>query len=34
VGTIRFHDVMPVVGEGGTHYFYEGSLTLGEGTAG
>jgi hypothetical protein len=32
VGTIRFYDVMPVVGEGGTHFFYEGSLTLGEAT--
>jgi hypothetical protein len=29
VGLIRFYDVMPVVGKGGTHFFYEGSLTLG-----
>jgi hypothetical protein len=28
-GLIRFHDVMPVVGKGGTHFFYEGDLTLG-----
>ena len=27
VGTIRFYDVMPVVGKGGTHFFYEGTLT-------
>ena len=27
VGLIRFHDVMPIVGKGGTHFFYEGSLT-------
>ena len=29
VGTVRFYDVMPVVGKGGTHFFYEGSITLG-----
>ena len=29
VGLIRFYDVMPIVGEGGTHFLYEGSLTLG-----
>ena len=29
VGLIRFYDVMPVVGKGGTHFFYEGNLTLG-----
>jgi hypothetical protein len=29
VGTIRFYDVMPIVGKGGTHFFYEGSLTRG-----
>ena len=27
-GLITFYDVMPVVGKGGTHFFYEGSLTL------
>ena len=29
VGLIRFYDVMPIVGKGGTHFFYEGSLTQG-----
>lgn len=29
VGIVRFYDVMPVVGEGGTHFFYEGSITRG-----
>lgn len=28
-GLIRFYDVMPIVGKGGTHFFYEGSLTQG-----
>jgi len=28
-GLIRFYDVMPVVGKGGTHFFYEGNLVLG-----
>jgi len=29
VGLITFYDVMPTVGKGATHYFYEGSLTRG-----
>ena len=27
-GFLRFYDVMPVVGKGGTHFFYQGNLTL------
>ena len=27
-GFVRFDDVMPVVGKGGTHFFYQGTLTL------
>ena len=28
-GVIRFYDVMPTVGKGATHFFYEGFLTRG-----
>ena len=27
-GLMRFHDVIPTVGKGATHFFYEGVLTL------